>query len=97
VTGQSNLRRFDPNTGLATGGLHPVVALYRLPVTFALDWAGVTADDGPSHNGMWNLSVLQVVPSLAVADPPGRDATARATQGGRGCFRCAGTRVPGPL
>ncbi len=45
------------------------VALHRLPVTFVLDRAGVTGDDGPSHNGMWDLSFLQLVPGLAVAAP----------------------------
>ncbi len=45
------------------------VALHRLPVTFVLDRAGVTGDDGPSHNGMWDLSVLSVVPGLRVAAP----------------------------
>jgi 1-deoxy-D-xylulose-5-phosphate synthase len=49
------------------------VALHRLPVTFVLDRAGVTGSDGPSHNGMWDLSVLQVVPGLKIAAP--RDAT----------------------
>ncbi|PJN24865.1 1-deoxy-D-xylulose-5-phosphate synthase [Kitasatospora sp. CB02891] len=76
--------------GLATGGLHPVVAVYatflnrafdqvlmdvalhRLGVTFVLDRAGVTGNDGASHNGMWDLSVLQVVPGLRIAAP--RDA-----------------------
>ncbi|MFH8366963.1 1-deoxy-D-xylulose-5-phosphate synthase [Streptomyces sp. NPDC018031] len=76
--------------GLATAGLHPVVAVYatflnrafdqllmdvalhRCPVTFVLDRAGVTGTDGPSHNGMWDLSVLQVVPGLRIAAP--RDA-----------------------
>ncbi|HEY9524082.1 MAG TPA: 1-deoxy-D-xylulose-5-phosphate synthase, partial [Thermopolyspora sp.] len=48
------------------------IALHRLPVTIALDRAGVTGDDGPSHNGMWDLSILQVVPGLSVAAP--RDA-----------------------
>src|SRR3712207_3100680 len=36
------------------------VALHRCGVTFALDRAGITGDDGPSHNGMWDLSILQV-------------------------------------
>jgi 1-deoxy-D-xylulose-5-phosphate synthase len=45
------------------------VALHRLPVTFVLDRAGVTGDDGASHNGMWDLSVLQVVPGLRIAAP----------------------------
>ncbi|MFD7164457.1 1-deoxy-D-xylulose-5-phosphate synthase [Streptomyces violascens] len=76
--------------GLATGGLHPVVAVYatflnrafdqvlmdvalhKCGVTFVLDRAGVTGVDGPSHNGMWDLSVLQVVPGLRIAAP--RDA-----------------------
>ncbi len=45
------------------------VALHRLPVTFVLDRAGVTGADGPSHNGMWDLSILQVVPGLRIAAP----------------------------
>jgi 1-deoxy-D-xylulose-5-phosphate synthase len=45
------------------------VALHRLPVTFVLDRAGVTGSDGPSHNGMWDLSVLSVVPGMRVAAP----------------------------
>jgi 1-deoxy-D-xylulose-5-phosphate synthase len=49
------------------------VALHKLPVTFVLDRAGVTGDDGPSHNGMWDLSILGVVPGMRVAAP--RDAS----------------------
>jgi 1-deoxy-D-xylulose-5-phosphate synthase len=45
------------------------VALHRLPVTFVLDRAGVTGDDGASHNGMWDLSILQVVPGIRIAAP----------------------------
>jgi len=45
------------------------VALHRLPVTFVLDRAGITGDDGPSHNGMWDLSILGVVPGMRVAAP----------------------------
>ncbi|HVB27064.1 MAG TPA: 1-deoxy-D-xylulose-5-phosphate synthase [Mycobacteriales bacterium] len=48
------------------------VALHGLAVTFVLDRAGVTGEDGPSHNGMWDLSVLSVVPGLRIAAP--RDA-----------------------
>ncbi|HZS21902.1 MAG TPA: 1-deoxy-D-xylulose-5-phosphate synthase [Pseudonocardiaceae bacterium] len=48
------------------------VALHALPVTFVLDRAGVTGNDGPSHNGMWDLSLLGVVPGMRVAAP--RDA-----------------------
>src|SRR6266702_4537247 len=77
--------------GLASGGLHPVVAVYatflnrafdqllmdvalhRLPVTVVLDRAGITGEDGPSHNGMWDLALLGVVPGIRVGAP--RDGT----------------------
>ncbi|HTS99902.1 MAG TPA: 1-deoxy-D-xylulose-5-phosphate synthase [Streptosporangiaceae bacterium] len=49
------------------------VALHRLPVTIAMDRAGVTGPDGASHHGMWDGSILQVIPGLRVAAP--RDAT----------------------
>lgn len=49
------------------------VALHKLPVTMVLDRAGVTGNDGASHNGMWDLSILGVVPGMRVAAP--RDAT----------------------
>ncbi|MER8067523.1 1-deoxy-D-xylulose-5-phosphate synthase [Streptomyces sp. NPDC094034] len=76
--------------GLATGGVHPVFALYatflnrafdqllmdvalhRCGVTFVLDRAGITGTDGASHNGMWDMSMLQCVPGLRIAAP--RDA-----------------------
>ena len=49
------------------------VALHGLAVTFVLDRAGVTGDDGPSHNGIWDLSLLHIVPGIRVAAP--RDGT----------------------
>jgi 1-deoxy-D-xylulose-5-phosphate synthase len=49
------------------------VALLRLPVTFVLDRAGVTGPDGASHHGMWDGSILQLVPGLRIAVP--RDGT----------------------
>ncbi len=48
------------------------VALLKLPVTVVLDRAGITGNDGASHNGMWDLSVLGIVPGIRVAAP--RDA-----------------------
>jgi 1-deoxy-D-xylulose-5-phosphate synthase len=45
------------------------VALHRLPVTFVLDRAGITGNDGPSHHGMWDLSLLGLVPGLHVGAP----------------------------
>ncbi|GAB3493765.1 1-deoxy-D-xylulose-5-phosphate synthase [Flexivirga lutea] len=76
--------------GLATSGLHPVVAIYstflgrafdqvlmdvglhRLPVTFVLDRSGITGPDGPSHHGIWDVSMLRGVPGIRIAAP--RDA-----------------------
>ena len=45
------------------------VALHKCGVTFVLDRAGVTGDDGASHNGMWDMSLLQIVPGLRLAAP----------------------------
>ena len=45
------------------------VALHRCGVTFVLDRAGVTGSDGASHNGMWDMSILQVVPGLRLCAP----------------------------
>ena len=45
------------------------VALHKLPVTFVLDRAGVTGPDGASHHGMWDGSILQLVPGLRIAVP----------------------------
>lgn len=45
------------------------VALHKAGVTFVLDRAGVTGPDGPSHHGMWDLAMLQIVPSIRIAAP----------------------------
>ena len=47
-------------------------ALHKAGVTFVLDRSGITGDDGPSHHGIWDLSLLQVVPGVHIAAP--RDA-----------------------
>ncbi|YAL84528.1 1-deoxy-D-xylulose-5-phosphate synthase [Dermacoccaceae bacterium W4C1] len=74
-------------SGLAFGGMHPVVAVYatflnrafdqllmdcalhQQGVTFVLDRAGVTGSDGPSHNGMWDMTLASIVPGLHLAAP----------------------------
>ncbi|WP_265443975.1 1-deoxy-D-xylulose-5-phosphate synthase [Flexivirga meconopsidis] len=74
-------------SGLAYGGMHPVVAIYatflnrafdqmlmdaalhKAGVTFVLDRAGITGSDGPSHNGMWDMSICSIVPGLRLAAP----------------------------
>ncbi|MCY7325420.1 MAG: 1-deoxy-D-xylulose-5-phosphate synthase [Microbacteriaceae bacterium] len=49
------------------------VALHKAGVTFVLDRAGVTGPDGPSHHGMWDLAILQVIPGIRLSAP--RDAS----------------------
>jgi len=44
-------------------------ALHKAGVTFVLDRAGITGDDGASHNGMWDMSLLRVVPGLKLYAP----------------------------
>jgi len=39
------------------------VALHRLPVTFVIDRAGITGNDGPSHHGMLDLAYLRCIPA----------------------------------
>jgi 1-deoxy-D-xylulose-5-phosphate synthase len=74
-------------SGLAFGGLHPVVAVYatflnrafdqllmdaglhKAGVTVVLDRAGITGNDGASHNGMWDMTICSVVPGLRLAAP----------------------------
>ncbi len=45
------------------------VALHKAGVTFVLDRAGITGPDGASHHGVWDLSILQVVPGIRLAAP----------------------------
>jgi 1-deoxy-D-xylulose-5-phosphate synthase len=45
------------------------VCLPDLPVTFALDRAGVVGDDGPTHHGVFDLSFLRFIPNLTVTAP----------------------------
>ena len=45
------------------------VALHHAGVTFMLDRAGLTGDDGASHNGMWDMALLRHVPGLRIAAP----------------------------
>lgn len=45
------------------------VALHNAGVTFVLDRSGVTGPDGPSHHGVWDLAIMQVVPGIRLAAP----------------------------
>ena len=45
------------------------VALHKAGVTFVLDRAGITGDDGPSHHGIWDLALTGIIPTLHVSAP----------------------------
>ena len=73
--------------GLASGGKHPVVALYStflqrgydqvlhdiclrsLPVVIAVGHAGAVGDDGPTHQGIFDISYLCTMPNLVIMSP----------------------------
>ena len=77
--------------GLATKGIHPVVAIYstflqraydqiihdvclqKLPVTFCLDRAGLSPNDGPTHHGLFDIAYLRSVPNTIVMQPKDED------------------------
>lgn len=45
------------------------VALQRLPVTFAIDRAGLVGADGPTHHGVFDFSFLRHIPNMVVMAP----------------------------
>jgi 1-deoxy-D-xylulose-5-phosphate synthase len=77
--------------GLATKGIHPVVAIYstflqrgydqivhdvclqKLPVTFCMDRAGLSPNDGPTHHGLFDIAYLRSVPNAIVMQPRDED------------------------
>ena len=71
------------------------VALHRQAVTLVLDRAGVTGNDGPSHNGMWDLSILGRRPGHAGGRAARRrDAARGAGRGRRDRRRAHGAALP---
>jgi 1-deoxy-D-xylulose-5-phosphate synthase len=77
--------------GMATKGLHPVVAIYSsfmqrafdcivhdaalqdLPVTFCMDRAGLSAQDGPTHHGLFDIAYLRCIPNIIAMAPKDED------------------------
>ena len=57
------------------------VALHKAGVTFVLDRAGITGDDGGSHNGMWDMAMLRIVPGLHLAAPRDEETLRAALRG----------------
>jgi 1-deoxy-D-xylulose-5-phosphate synthase len=70
------------------------VALQKLPVTFALDRAGVVGPDGATHNGCYDLSYLRCVPGLTVMTPSGATELRDMLQTALACPGPAAVRYP---
>jgi 1-deoxy-D-xylulose-5-phosphate synthase len=49
------------------------VALQNLPVTFCLDRAGLSPNDGPTHHGLFDLAYLRCIPGVTVMQPKDED------------------------
>ena len=45
------------------------VCLQKLPVVFAIDRAGIVGEDGPTHNGLFDISFLRHIPNLVIMAP----------------------------
>lgn len=79
------------------------VALHRQGVTFVLDRAGITGPDGASHNGMWDASLMGLVPGLRLSAPRDEERlgealrTAVAIDDGPTVLRYSKERLPDPL
>jgi 1-deoxy-D-xylulose-5-phosphate synthase len=77
--------------GMATMGMHPVVAIYssflqraydcihhdvclqNLPVIFCMDRAGLSANDGPTHHGLFDIAYLRCLPNVTAMAPANED------------------------
>ena len=49
------------------------VALQNLPVTFCMDRAGLSANDGPTHHGLFDIAYLNCVPGIIAMAPSNED------------------------
>ena len=45
------------------------VCIQNLPVIFCIDRAGNTGDDGPTHHGMYDISLLHSIPNITLVAP----------------------------
>jgi len=49
------------------------VCLQNLPVTFCLDRAGLSPNDGPTHHGVFDIAYLRCVPNAVIMQPKDED------------------------
>lgn len=49
--------------------IHHDAALQKLPVRFCMDRAGLSPDDGPTHHGLYDISMLRCIPDIIMMQP----------------------------
>ncbi len=49
------------------------ICLQNIPVTFALDRAGLSPNDGPTHHGLFDIAYLRSVPNAILMQPADED------------------------
>jgi 1-deoxy-D-xylulose-5-phosphate synthase len=70
------------------------VALQDLPVTFALDRAGLVGDDGPTHHGAFDIAYLRTVPNFVVMAPKDENELRHLLKTALECGHPASVRYP---
>ena len=53
--------------------LHHDVCLQDLPVIFCMDRAGLSANDGPTHHGLYDIAYLRCLPNVIAMAPKDED------------------------
>ncbi len=53
--------------------IHHDVCLQDLPVIFCMDRAGLSANDGPTHHGLFDISYLRCLPNVVAMAPSNED------------------------
>lgn len=54
--------------------------IQKLPVTFALDRGGIAGEDGPTHQGAFDMAYLRCIPNLVVMAPADEEELRRMLQ-----------------
>jgi 1-deoxy-D-xylulose-5-phosphate synthase len=49
------------------------ICLQNLPVTFAMDRAGLSPNDGPTHHGLFDIAYLRGIPNVTLMQPRNED------------------------
>jgi len=70
------------------------VCLQNLHVVFAIDRAGIVGEDGPTHNGVFDVSYLRHIPNIVVMEPKNGKEMKMMLQYALGCDRPVAIRYP---